>query len=69
MNLFRSEEHAQRWNEWDEEMAWTMKPVRWWAETFATPMFRERGRSDFMSWMAGDGGAAAMGQLRSRLTP
>ena len=69
MNLFRSEEHARRWNEWDDAMAWTLQPVQWWADTFATPMFRARGRADFMSWSASDEGAAAWAALRTRLRP
>jgi len=69
MNLFRSEEHARRWKEWDDDMAWTLQPGDWWAETFATPMFRERGRRDFISWSASDDGAAAWASLRERLTP
>ena len=69
MNLFRSEEHARRWHEWDDDMAWTLQPVHWWADTFATPMFRARARPDFMSWSASDEGAAAWTELRSRLTP
>ncbi len=69
MNLFRSEEHARRWVEWDEDMAWSLRPVQWWADTFATPMFRARGRTDFISWSAGPEGAAAWAELRGRLTP
>lgn len=69
MNLFRSEEHARRWSEWSEDMAWTLHPLQWWADTFATPMFRARSRSDFISWSASDDGAAAWGALRERLTP
>ena len=69
MNLFRSEEHARSWPEWDDSMSWTMQTVEWWAETFATPMFRARVRPDFISWVTGDEGAQAMGALRARLTP
>ena len=69
MNLFRSEEHARRWEEFEPKMAAMLHPVQWWADTFATPMFRARARSDFVSWMSGDEGAAAFAALRERLTP
>lgn len=69
MNLFRSEEHARNWEEFDPRMAHLLRPVEWWADTFATPMFRARSRSDFISWATGPDGAAAFGTLRERLTP
>ena len=69
MNLFRSEEHARSWEEFDPRMAAMLRPVEWWAETFAAPMFRARARSDFISWMQGPDGAGAFAELRARLTP
>ncbi|WP_419553703.1 hypothetical protein [Candidatus Poriferisodalis sp.] len=69
MNLFRSEEHARSWEEFDPRMAAMLRPVEWWAETFAAPMFRARARSDFISWMSGPDGAGAFAELRARLTP
>lgn len=69
MNLFRSEENARRWDEFDADMEWTLHPVAWWAETFATPMFRARARPDFISWLASDEGKQGMLSLRDRLTP
>ncbi len=69
MNLFRSEEHARNWEEFDPRMAHLLQPVEWWADTFATPMFRARARNDFISWATGPEGAAAFGELRERLTP
>jgi hypothetical protein len=69
MNLFRSEEDARNWAEFDAEMEWTLKPVQWWADTFATPMFRSRGRADFISWVTSEEGGKAMLRLRARLTP
>ena len=50
-------------------MAAMLRPVEWWAETFAAPMFRARARSDFISWMQGPDGAGAFAELRARLTP
>ena len=69
MNLFRSEEHARDWEEFEPRMAAMLRPVEWWAETFAAPMFRARARSDFISWMTGPEGAGAFSELRARLTP
>ncbi len=70
MNLFRSEEHARNLPSFDAAMADRMlQPVSWWAETFANPFFRERGRSDYVSWVLSDEGQAAFGQLRARLAP
>ena len=69
MNLFRSEEHARNWEEYDPRMAHLLRPVEWWAETFASPMFRARARSDFISWVSGPEGAAAFDELRERMSP
>ena len=67
MNLFRSEEHARNWDGWNESMASSLKPVAEWADIFANPFFRERGRRDYISWTRSEEGAAAFGELRSRL--
>jgi len=67
MNLFRSEEHARNWEGFDESMASSLKPVAEWADTFANPFFRERGRRDYISWTRSDDGAAAFKVLRGRL--
>ncbi|MBV29050.1 MAG: hypothetical protein GWP30_12690 [Actinobacteria bacterium] len=68
MNLFRAEEQARLFHDWDQDMEWSLQPLQWWATTFATPMFRNRGRSDFITWMSGEEGASAMRELRSRLS-
>jgi hypothetical protein len=57
MNLFRSEQHARNWREWNEELNWTLQSGAWWAETFSMPIFRNRARTDFVSWLAQEGGA------------
>ena len=67
MNLFRSEEHARRWNGFDGEMASSLMPVAIWADIFSSPFFRERMRPDYISWTRSDEGAAAFVELRSRL--
>ena len=67
MNLFRSEEHARRWDGFDPSMAQAVKPVAEWADIFANPFFRERSRPDYLSWTRSEEGAAAFAALRSRL--
>lgn len=67
MNLFRSEEHARRWPEFEPALADTLLPVARWAEIFATPMFRNRGRADFVSWLASPEGVAGRQQLMAML--
>jgi len=67
MNLFRSEEHAKRWNGYDPAMADALKPVAEWADIFSNPFFRQRGRADYISWTRSDDGAATFTLLRSQL--
>ena len=67
MNLFRSEEHARNWDGYTESMASSLMPVSEWADTFANPFFRERGRPDYISWTRSEAGAAAYTALRGRL--
>ena len=67
MNLFRSEEHARNWHGFTEVMASSLKPVAEWADIFANPFFRERGRPDYISWTRSEAGVAAFGELRARL--
>ncbi len=69
MNLFRSEEHARNWEEYDPRMAHLLQPVQWWADVFALPMFRARARSDFISWVTSTEGAGTVAELRQRLAP
>ena len=67
MNLFRSEEHARNWDGFNEAMASSLMPVSVWAVIFANPFFRERGRSDYISWTRSEAGASAFTELRARL--
>ena len=68
MNLFRSEEHARNWSGFEPDLADRMlKPVTWWADVFSSPVFRERGRDDYISWIRSDEGRTAWGGLRERL--
>lgn len=68
MNLFRSEEHARNWSGFEPKMASMLKPVAEWADIFANPFFRERGRPDYITWAGSEDGQAAFAQLRSRLS-
>ncbi len=67
MNLFRSEEHARNWDGYDPDMAAALMPIAEWADIFSNPFFKERGRPDYLSWTRSEAGAAAFGELRSRL--
>jgi hypothetical protein len=67
MNLFRSEEHARRFDGFNPAMEAALMPVSTWADIFSNPFFRERGRPDYISWTRSEAGAAAFGELRSRL--
>lgn len=67
MNLFRSEEHARRWDGYTDAMASSLHPVAEWADIFSNPYFRERGRRDYITWTRSAEGRAAWQQLRDRL--
>ncbi len=67
MNLFRSEEHARTWDGFDPAMASSLMPAAEWADIFSNPFFRERSRSDYVTWMRSEAGAAAFAELRGRL--
>ncbi len=69
MNLFRSEEHAHNWSNFDSAMERMLKPVSEWADIFANPFFRNRIRPDYITWTGSEEGQAAYGQLRSALSP
>ena len=67
MNLFRSEEHARNWSEYDHTTDATLRPVAFWADLFGTPVFRQRGRIDYVTWLHSEQGQAAFAELQSRL--
>ena len=50
MNLFRSEEDARRWAQFDPAWEANLQPVSVWIERFSAEMFRARVRPDFISW-------------------
>lgn len=66
MNLFRSEEHARNWDGYEKEMSSSIRPVTEWADIFSNSYFRQRSRSDFVSWTRSEAGIAAFEQFRRR---
>lgn len=50
MNLFRSEEHARAWARFNPAYAEGLQPLAVWIERFSAPLFRERGRRDYITW-------------------
>jgi hypothetical protein len=50
-------------------MANMLKPVAEWARIFAGPVFRNRTRPDYITWLLSDEGRAAFAQLRAELAP
>ena len=51
MNLFRSEEHARNWSEFDPENDNLLQPLEHYSELFSREMFRARAGTKFMSWL------------------
>ena len=49
MNLFRSEEHARNWREFDPKFSDNLLPLSHWVERFSAEMFRARGAPDYIS--------------------
>jgi len=52
MNLFRSEEHARNWSQFDADYETNLKPLAFWAERFSAERFKARARPDHFSWCA-----------------
>ena len=50
MNLFRSEEDARRWAQFDPAWEENLRPVAAWIERFAAEMFRARIRPNYITW-------------------
>jgi hypothetical protein len=49
MNLFRSEEHARRWEGFRPEAEGGLLTLAQMMEAFSAPMFRARGGADYIS--------------------
>jgi hypothetical protein len=67
MNLFRSEEHARNWASYSPDSEKTLKPVSFWIDLFAGLTFRERGRSDYISWLKTEEAQKARAEMRAKL--
>ena len=67
MNLFRSEEHAREWAQFDPDTEKTLRPLSFWAEVFSNPIFKSRGRSDYISWIKSEEGKKARQALIAQL--
>jgi hypothetical protein len=52
MNLFRSEEHARNWSQFDPAYETNLKPLSFWADRFSAERFKARNRTDHFSWCA-----------------
>jgi hypothetical protein len=66
MNLFRSEEHARRWLQFNLEFEHTLKPLAFWADAFSGEMFRARTRPDYISWLASEEGKTGVAATRAK---
>ena len=49
MNLFRSEEHARNWREFDPQFSESLQPLAHWVERFSEERFRARGAPAYIS--------------------
>ena len=55
MNLFRSEEHARNWSDFNSDFEDSLQPLSYWLDRFSAEMFRARNREDYISWRAQQG--------------
>jgi len=67
MNLFRSEEHCRNWVAFNPDYEKTLKPLSFWADLFSNPIFRERGRKDYLTWIRSDEGRKASKELFAKI--
>jgi hypothetical protein len=67
MNLFRSEEHARRWSQFNPDFEKSLQPLSFWEKLFSGPIFRHRGRSDYFSWLGTEEAKEAIQALRAQL--
>lgn len=51
MNLFRSEEHARNWAQFDVGFVQNLQPLAVWAERFSAERYRARVRPGYISWL------------------
>ena len=62
MNLFRSEEHARAWAHFNPDYTESLQPLSYWAERFSAPLFRNRIRPDYISWLTAERERAQRGR-------
>jgi hypothetical protein len=62
MNLFRSEEHARRWSQFDPAYEMNLKALSYWADRFSAEKYKARARADHFSWCAENFSAATLDQ-------
>jgi hypothetical protein len=67
MNLFRSEEHARKWRMFKPEMEKTLRPLSFWADLFSEPLFRQRGRPDYVTWLRSEEGRQSIANLWGKM--
>ena len=67
MNLFRSEEHARKWSDFNPDYEKTLKPLSFWADLFSGLIFRARGRTDYITWLRTDEAKKARGELGAKM--
>jgi hypothetical protein len=67
MNLFRSEEHARRWSQFNPDFEKSLQPLSFWERLFSGPIFRYRGRSDYISWLGTEEAKEARQAMRAQL--
>jgi hypothetical protein len=52
MNLFRSEEHARKWSQFDSAYEMNLKALSYWADRFSAEKYKARPRTDYFTWCA-----------------
>jgi len=62
MNLFRSEEHARKWFQFDPVYEVNLKALSYWADRFSAEKYKARARTDHFPWCAENFSAAPVDQ-------
>jgi hypothetical protein len=62
-----SEEHARRWSQFNPAFEKSLKPLSFWEKLFSGPIFRSRGRSDYISWLGTEEAKEARQTMRTEL--
>jgi hypothetical protein len=67
MNLFRSEENARRWSQFNPDFEKSLQPLSFWERLFSGPIFWYRGRPDYISWLGTEEAKEARQAIRAQL--